>query len=106
MPQSLPASPRVPVVPFTARAAVPQHGARRVAKPDPLREFMFRHVGKLGLATTMTFAIACALEQQKAEQDEDLALLLKRYVGDALAAEVETIDRLLQGQNDAEVTRQ
>jgi hypothetical protein len=76
--------------------------ARRVAKPDPMREFLSRHLGKLGLATTITFAVASALEEQQAERDEDLALVLKRYVGDALAAEVEAIHGLLEAPRAAE----
>jgi hypothetical protein len=76
--------------------------ARRVAKPDPMREFLSRHLGKLGLATTITFAVASALEEQQAERDEDLALVLKRYVGDALAAEVEAIHSLLEEPRAAE----
>jgi hypothetical protein len=65
---------------------------------------MFRHVGKLSLATTVTLAVSSALEQQKAERDEDLALVLKRHVGDVLASEVEALQSLLQEPKGEEGT--
>jgi hypothetical protein len=44
---------------------------------------------KLQLTLAVVMAAVKALEQQAAEQDEDIALVLKRHVGDALSRELE-----------------
>ena len=44
--------------------------------------------------------IVTPLQMQAAEQDEDIALVLQRHVGDALSHEVEKWEALLQAQGE------
>src|SRR5688572_21668088 len=69
-------------------------------KPDPLRLELFHLIRKLQLTLAVVTAAVKALQMQAAEQDEDIALVLQRHVGDALSHEVEKWEALLQAQGE------
>lgn len=76
-------------------------GGGRDPKDDALRLDLFDFIRKLQLTLAVVIAAVKALEQQAAEQDEDIALVLKRYVGDALAGEIDKWEAILQAQRRA-----
>lgn len=74
---------------------------RRIAgrhnqKTDPLHTELFHLIRKLQLTLAVVSAAVKALHAQAAEQDEDIALVLQRHVGDALALEIDKWDALLR----------
>jgi hypothetical protein len=76
-------------------------GGGRDPKDDALRLDLFDFIRKLQLTLAVVMAAVKALEMQAAEQDEDIALVLKRHVGDALSRELEKWEAILQAQRRA-----
>lgn len=78
-----------------------QPGRPPDSKADFLRADLFDLLRKLQLTLTVVMAAVRALEHQAAEQDEDIAQLLKRYVCDALGVEIEKWEAIMRAQRRA-----
>lgn len=62
---------------------------------DALHQELMQLIRKLQLTLSVVTASVKALRAQGADQDEDIAVVLQRYVGDALDLEIQKWDSLM-----------
>lgn len=86
-------NPRVSTKP--ARTPVLRKAPPDKGIPDPLHEQLMQLTNKLQLTLCVVTASVKALRAQGADQDEDIAVVLQRYVGDALDLEIQKWDALM-----------